>query len=525
MHLSLTDYIVFVAYMVAVLVVGLWVARRGQRTAKDYFLAGDNLPWYAVGFSLVASSISTEQFVGEVGYAYRHGLAVSNWEWGIMPALTIMLVFFVPMYLRRRISTMPEYLEYRFGSSCRILFAVITVISYVFINLAGVMYSGGLALHSIFGINIWLAILILAVGTGIYTVTGGLAAVVWTDVIQCILLLISGLLVFALGYEKVGGWEAIRGTGERAHMILPASHPELPWTGMLVLFLSTNVWYYATNQYINQRVLAARNEWHARAGILFSGFLGIFLTFAVCFPGLIAYRLFPNLKNPDEAYSKVVSAVVGPLGFGIRGLVFAGLIGAIMSTLDSLINSCSTILTIDFYKRFLRKDATDKAMIRFGQVTSTLLFVIGVLWAPVVASWRSIFAYFQECWFFMAVPIVVVFGSALLWKRANSVAAMSTLLLSLPLLFLPSLLRSLNIEMNSFNVAGLLLIPVTGFHVLIAYLGQPPPAEVIQRWTWKPSMLKLPAAELPLRYRAYKRLFLWWLVLVIVFTFLYVVLW
>jgi SSS family solute:Na+ symporter len=196
-----------------------------------------------------------------------------------------------------------------------------------------------------------------------------------------------------------------------------------------------------------------------------------------------------------------------------------------MSTLDSLINSCSTILTIDFYKRFLRKDATDKAMIRFGQVTSTLLFVIGVLWAPVVASWRSIFAYFQECWFFMAVPIVVVFGSALLWKRANSVAAMSTLLLSLPLLFLPFLLRSLNIEMNSFNVAGLLLIPVTGFHVLIAYLGQPPPAEVIQRWTWKPSMLKLPAAELPLRYRAYKRLFLWWLVLVVIFTFLYVVLW
>jgi SSS family solute:Na+ symporter len=524
-HLSLTDCLVFAAYMVAVIVVGLWVARRGARTAKDYFLAGDNLPWYAIGFSLVASSISTEQFVGEVGYAYRYGLAVSNWEWGIMPALTIMLVFFVPIYLRRRISTMPEYLEYRFGSSCRIIFAVITVVSYVFINLAGVMYSGGLALHSIFGINIWLAIIILAAGAGVYTVTGGLASVIWTDVLQCILLLAGGLLVFALGHERVGGWEAIRGTGERSHLMLPAGHPELPWTGMLVLFLSTNVWYYATNQYINQRVLAARNEWHARAGVLFAGFLGIFLTFAVCFPGLIAYRMFPNLKNPDEAYPKLVSALIGPLGFGLRGLVFAGLIGAIMSTIDSLTNSCSTILTIDFYKRFLRKDADEKAMIRFGRVTSTLLFIIGILWAPVVASWRSIFAYFQECWFFMAVPIVVVFGSALLWKRANSLAAISTLLLSLPLLFLPFLLRSLDIGMNSFNMAGLLLIPVTGFHVLIAYLGQPPPAEVIQRWTWKPSMLKLPAGEPLPRYPLYKRLFLWWVFLVIVFTFLYVALW
>jgi SSS family solute:Na+ symporter len=347
-------------------------------------------------------------------------------------------------------------------------------------------------------------------------------------------LLVSGLLVFGLGYEKVGGWEAIRGTGERAHLMLPASHPELPWTGMLVLFLSTNVWYYATNQYINQRVLAAKNEWHARAGVLLAGFLGIFLTFAVCFPGLIAYRLFPNLKNPDEAYPKLVSALIGPLGFGIRGLVFAGLIGVIMSTIDSLINSCSTILTIDFYKRFLRKDADEKAMIRFGRVTSTLLFIIGILWAPVVASWRSIFAYFQECWFFMAVPIVVVFVSGLLWKRANNLAASSTLLWSLPLLFLPFLLHKLNIRVNTFNMAGLLLIPVTGFHILTAYLSPGPPAEVIERWTWKPSMLKLPApaaclapgkTQGPLKYPFHKRLFFWWVLLLVIFAVIYAVLW
>ena len=420
MNLHLLDYLAFFGYIIIVMLIGFWVAKREKATALDYFLAGDNLPWFAVGFSLVASSISTEQFVGEVGFAYRYGLAVSNWEWGIFPAITIMLVFFVPFYLRKRISTMPEYLEYRFGSSTRIVFAVITVISYAFINLAGVIYSGGLAIHTIFGFNLWIAVIVLGFAAGAYTIAGGLASVVWTDVFQTILLLGGGLLVFFLGLNKVGGWEAIRGTGDRAHLILSADHPELPWTGMVVLFLSTSVWYYATNQYINQRILGAKDEWHARAGVLFSSFLGIFLTLAVCFPGLIAYRLFPNLENPDEAYPRLISTLIGPLGFGIRGLVFAGLIGAIMSTIDSLINSCSTIMTIDFYKRYWNKSASERSMIRFGRISSSAILIVGILWAPVVASWESIFAYFQECWFFMAVPIVVVFFYALLWKRYNN---------------------------------------------------------------------------------------------------------
>ncbi|MHC4157521.1 MAG: sodium:solute symporter family transporter [Planctomycetota bacterium] len=525
MSLSPADYVVFFCYMIAVVLIGFWVARKEKATAIDYFLAGDNLPWFAIGFSMIASSISTEQFIGEVGFAYRYGMAVSNWEWGIFPAITIMLVFFVPFYLRRRISTMPEYLEYRFGSSTRIVFAVITVISYAFINLAGVLYSGGLALYSIFGVNLWLAVVILAVVAGAYTIAGGLASVVWTDVLQAILLLGGGLLIFFLGLDKVGSWEAIRGTGDRAHMILPANHPALPWTGMAVLFLSTNVWYYATNQYINQRILGARNEWHARAGVLFSAFLGIFLTLAVCFPGLIAYRLFPNLENPDEAYPRVVSALIGPLGFGLRGLIFAGLIGAIMSTIDSLVNSCSTVLTIDFYKRYWRKSASERSMIRFGRVSSTLVLMIGVLWAPVVGSWESIFGYFQECWFFMAVPIVVVFVSALLWKRANKFSATATLLLCLPLTLLPYFLHRFDINFNAFNTAGLLLVPVTGFHVAMAYLKPAPSQEKIDKWMWKPSMLRLPEAETAGNYPWYKRLLIWWVILLIVFITLFAIFW
>lgn len=521
MNLHLLDYLAFFGYIIIVMLIGFWVAKREKATALDYFLAGDNLPWFAVGFSLVASSISTEQFVGEVGFAYRYGLAVSNWEWGIFPAITIMLVFFVPFYLRKRISTMPEYLEYRFGSSTRIVFAVITVISYAFINLAGVIYSGGLAIHTIFGFNLWIAVIVLGFAAGAYTIAGGLASVVWTDVFQTILLLGGGLLVFFLGLNKVGGWEAIRGTGDRAHLILSADHPELPWTGMVVLFLSTSVWYYATNQYINQRILGAKDEWHARAGVLFSSFLGIFLTLAVCFPGLIAYRLFPNLENPDEAYPRLISTLIGPLGFGIRGLVFAGLIGAIMSTIDSLINSCSTIMTIDFYKRYWNKSASERSMIRFGRISSSAILIVGILWAPVVASWESIFAYFQECWFFMAVPIVVVFFSALLWKRSNNFSATTTLLLCVPLTLLPFLLNQLKINVNVFNMAGLLLVPVTCFHVLMTYLRHAPDAKDIEKWIWKPYMLFLPKRSYPW----YKKLWLWWAALLAIFAGLYVLFW
>jgi len=522
--LSGLDYAVFAAYCVAVLAVGWWVARR-EKTSQDYFLAGRRLPWYAIGFSLIATSISTEQFIGEVGYAYRYGLAVANWEWGVFPAMTVMILFFVPFYVRRQISTMPEWLEHRFGPSTRMTLAVIMVLSYVFINLAGVLYAGGLALHNIFDISIWHSILMLAVVTGVYTVMGGLPAVVWNDVIQAVLLLGAGLLVFFLGLHEVGGWEAMRGVGDRAHLILPANHPKLPWTGILVGMVSTNLWYYATNQYINQRVLGARNEWHARAGVIFAGFLGLFLALAVCFPGLIAYRLFPNLENPDEAYPKVVSYLVGPLGYGLRGLVFAGLLGAIMSTLDALMNSCSTILSIDFYQRLWNPSASDRQMIRVGRITTLAVLVVGMLWTPVVAMWSTLFGYFQECWFFMAVPIVVVFVSALLWPRSNNLSATATLLLCVPMTLLPAVLQALHVKINSFNLAGILLAPVIAFHIAATYFAPAPPASVAEKWIWKPHLFFLPPEERLAPRPWYASLILWWALVAAAYITLYAIFW
>ena len=317
----------------------------------------------------------------------------------------------------------------------------------------------------------------------------------------------------------------MRGTGDRAHLILSADHPELPWTGMLVLTVSTHLWYYATNQYINQRVLGAKSEWDARAGVIFAGFLGIFLTLAVCFPGLIAYRLFPNLENPDQAYPKVVSHLVGPLGYGLRGLIFAGLIGAIMSTIDSLVNSCSTILTIDFYQRLWKPAAGDREMVTVGRLTAVAVLGIGVLWTPVVGRWETLFGYFQECWFFMAVPIVVVFVSALLWPRSNNFSATATLLLCIPMTLLPAVLKALAWEVNSFNLAGILLAPVIVFHIVTSYCRPALPVEVIDRWIWKPSMVFLLDSDKAGRYPWYKNLILWWSVVATAYIVLYVIFW
>jgi SSS family solute:Na+ symporter len=523
-QLNAADYAVFVAYCIAVLAVGFWVARK-EKTSQDYFLASRRLPWYAIGFSLIATSISSEQFIGEVGFAYRYGMAVANWEWGVFPAMTVMILLFVPFYVRRQISTMPEWLEQRFGPSSRFTLAFIMVLSYVFINLAGVLYAGGLAINTIFGINLWYAIIMLAVVTAVYTVMGGLPAVVWNDVIQASLLLAAGLLVFFLGLHEVGGWEAMRGTGDRAHLMLPASHPKLPWTAILVGMTSTNLWYYATNQYINQRVLGAKNEWHARAGIIFAGFLGVFLASSVCFPGLIAYKLFPNLEDGDKAYPLVVGHLVGPLGYGLRGLVFAGLLGAIMSTLDALMNSCSTILTIDFYQRLWKPSATDREMIRVGRLTTVAVLVVGGLWTPVVAQWGALFSYFQDCWFFMAVPIVVVFVSALLWPRSNNFSATATLLLCVPMTLLPALRKVCHWEINAFNLAGILLAPVIAFHVAMTYVRPAPPADLVDKWIWKPHMVFLRPEEKAGGYPWYKSLALWWAVVAGIYIVLYAIFW
>lgn len=422
------DLAVCGAYFVLVVLVGFLSSRRQRTSVSGYFRGGNALPWYAIGFSIVAAGISSEQFVGEIGYAYKLGMPVANWEWLVFPALSILLWIFVPLYVRHQITTMPEYLERRFGGRVRTLYACLTIASYVLVNFALVFYTGGFALEKMWGINRVAAVWGLALVTGAYTVYGGLTAMAWTSSLQCVLLLAGGLYVFVAGMARLD-WNvaAVLGAGQQAHLMTPANH-EVPWTALVILMLSTNVWYYATNQYINQRCLAARNEWHAKLGVLFAGALQLLIPFATCFPGMIYRVINPALDNPDAAYPMVVASVVPS---GLRGLVVAAILSAIMSTISGLVNSTSTMVTLDIVGRWKGKHWPEERLVRVGRWSGAIALLVGALFAPVVMKWQNIFRYAQDIWAPMAAPIVVVFLACALWKPAHARGALASLWLAI----------------------------------------------------------------------------------------------
>ncbi len=434
------DLAFFLSYMVIVLAIGFAVGRRERATVIDYFRAGNTLPWYAIGFSIIAAGISSEQFVGEIGYAYKLGMPVVNWEWLVFPALSILLWIFVPLYVRNRVTTMPEYLERRFGPRSRTLYACLIVASYVFANFALVFYTAGFAMEKMWGIDRTAAVWILAAATGAYTIYGGLASVAWTDFFQCALLLGGGIYVFFAGMSRIG-WNFAKmiGTGDHAHLI-NHNNPEVPWTALIILALSTNVWYYATDQFINQRCLGARNEWHAKMGVLLAGGLQLILPLATCFPGMIYAVMNPHLKVSDAAYTSVVAEVVPA---GLRGLVVAAVLGAIMSTISGLVNSTSTMVTLDIFGRWKGRQWPEAKLIRFGMWSGAVALTIGAVFSIAVSHWQNMFRYCQDIWAPMAAPAVVVFLSGALWRGAKergAVACMWLAILTVPLTFAKQML-------------------------------------------------------------------------------------
>ena len=526
MRFGIVDTGILVTYLVAVAYIGFHVGRKEKKTTRDYFLAGSKLPWFAIGLSMVASSISTEQFIGEVGYAYSYGLAVANWEWLNFPALSLLIWLFVPFYIRGNITTMPEFLERRYGVAPRTIFALLTIWSYAAVNLALVLYGGGLTLNYIFGFPIWIWVILLVLVTGAYTVYGGLTSVVWTDVFQAALLLVGGLTIFAIGFHKVGGMGAILSTGNRAHLILPADNPALPWTAMVALALGTNVWYFCGNQYINQRVLGARDEWHAKMGVVLDGFLGIFLALAVTFPGLIAHAMNPNLKDPNQAYPFLITTLLPPI---LKGVILAALVSAIMSTISSLVNSTATVFTIDIYKRFSKKGKSEEQLIRVGRYAGAIVLLIGVLCVPLVELWKYIFAYVQQIWVLLAAPTVAVYVVGVLWRRATNAAATIIMSLSFPLAIVPFVQKVhpfLPAAVSNIYVFGLVMLIVSFvLMIILSLFSEAPPQEKVRNLHFNLSMLKLPPKVAAARPHWYQSVVLWWAIFIGAFLGIYIRFW
>src|SRR3954466_16015322 len=364
--LHLIDLAVFALYMVVSVALGLWVARKGKQTTQSYFLGNKTIPWFVVGASMVAADISSEQFISNVSGAYKFGIVLSAGDWNVWIIYSLLLLIFLPYYVRTGIYTMPEFLERRYNSTCRYIFAIASIFGFITAINAGALYSGGLMLDSFFGQDfaritphvslggepvspvVWY-ILFFALTTGVYTIYGGLKSAAWTDFMQVIILLFAGFLVPILALHRTHDLASfIRDNNEHFQMFKPPTHHPFPVTGVFTGFFSVGIWYSCTSQHIVQRVLSAKDEWHARIGVICAGFLHIIMPFFFIVPGIIAFKMFPHLEHPDQAYLVLVRELIPT---GLKGLLLAGMAAALMGHVATVLNSAATIVTIDLYKR------------------------------------------------------------------------------------------------------------------------------------------------------------------------------
>jgi SSS family solute:Na+ symporter len=443
------DLLVFGVYLLAVAAVGVVASRKGKAT-DDYFLAGRNLTWWIIGGSMIAANISTHHFIGMSGRAYEVGLAIASFEWIAAIALILYGMFFLPYYLNSRITTMPEFLQRRFNDKVRLVYAVISLIGYIVIELAVVLYTGSLAIHSLFGLPLAAGLVILCVIGGGYTIYGGFQAVAYTDIIQVTVLILGGLTVTLLGLHQVGtalpeygpsvlgGLRALLAESpEKFHMVKPWNDPELPWVGVFFggMWLA-NIFYWGCNQFITQRTLAAKSVWHGQMGVIFAGFLKLLVPALVVLPGIIAFRLYNAdtgllradcvLEKSDLAFPTLVKQLLPP---GLTGLVMAGLMGCVMSHIASMLSASTSILTFDIYKNYLRPQATDRQLIRFGRIATLalLLFATGV--GYYLRDLKAIFFYIQKYWSIAYPSVCALFLAGFFDRRATARGALVAIIL------------------------------------------------------------------------------------------------
>lgn len=457
------DLVLFFAALIFAMAVGL-IAGRKEETSEDYFLAGKKIPWWGVAGSIYGSNVSANHMVGMMGIGFSIGFAQSHFELGAIAGLMVLCYGFLPVYRKLNVFTLSEYLRRRYDERSQISYAVIMVIIMAVVQMVPGLYIGARSVCVLLGgdavqqVNVEVSegdaqpatkhhvnhsyytgfVIALAVISASYTIFGGLKAVVWTDVIQSVLLLVAGLLVAFLVFREIGGWSAMmaadRAGDEKMHLYLPMNHSQLPWTGVFTGLMAMHCFYWGTNQFIVQRALAARSDTEARLGIIAAGFLKLLIPFFAVAAGVAAFYLFrqrlpDRTIAPDTAFTEVIRLVV-PAGFGIVGLISAGLIGAILSSIDSMMNSAATIVTIDIYKRYINPDADDRRMILMGRLSIVVFVVLAALMAIFILdpnSEQNFFLQIVDYQNYLTPGILVAFVLGMLWKRGTATGAFVTI--------------------------------------------------------------------------------------------------
>jgi SSS family solute:Na+ symporter len=484
-ELGAIDITIVVVWIIATRLIGFWVGR-GKNDSDDYFLGGRSFIWPLIGFSLLATNQSGASFVGLAGSGYNQGIAVYNFEWLAAVALIFFVIFILPFYLRSEVYTMPEFLERRYGRNSRIAFSGFTIFTNTFVDLSVALYGGGVVLQRLYPeVPLWVSIATLAVLAGIYTIFGGLEAVVITDTIQGIVLLIGGTIVAVMTYMAIPSWDAVREAAppETFSLIRPVGDELTPWPGLITGAVIIGFYFWTTNQVIVQRTLGARNLDHGRWGALFAVLLKLPILFIMVLPGAMALVLYPNLDNPDLVFPSLAFDL---LPIGLRGVILAALVAAIMSTVDSILNALSTLVTMDFVKTF-RPQTGQRALVSIGRAATAGFMLFAMIWAPQIANFPSLVNYLQSALSYLTPPVVAVFFVGIFWQRANAKGAFATL-----------------VAMISIGAVAFVLneiLEVTGIHFLyvafasfllscallaaVSLATSPPPEEKVGDYTWR----------------------------------------
>lgn len=513
MKLAAVDIVVFGLYILVVLAVGFYASYFVKSTKREYFLAGDKLPWIMIGGSIMAANISSHHFVGVMGVAYTRGFVAMVGEWNaILIGYNVLLWVFLPFYVRNGFFTMSEFLERRFGGAARALYAALILLTYTFVEISGVLFLGAVAVQALFGTPLHISIITLAVTTGLYTILGGLRAVVWTEMLQLCVLLTGGLVLSFATLQKVGFGTFI-GMSDQWHLLLPANDPDFPWTMYLGGSLCISIFYNATNQFIVQRALAAKDEWHARMGVVFAEYLKFLTPLIIIVPGLVAPVLFPHLQRGDMAFPMLVKTL---LPHGLVGLVMAGLVAAIMSHISGAINSCTTIATMDIYLPYIRKDASERQAVMVGRSVGVALVVAGIIIAStlVTHSKKPVFLYLLNAYGYFTPGIATMFLLGILWRRTTHAGAMAAGLLTIPLsLLLDELPKvwSAFPHMPFQNRTGIVFWLCMVVCALVSLATKAKPADELQGLIWNKESLKLPVSERE-KMRGIRSPFIWWAV-------------
>lgn len=432
LDLEIIDVAVIAIYFVCLFLIAIFVARKSgsKQDSKGYFLGGKDMGWFVIGASLFASNIGSEHLIGLAGTAANSGVAVAQFE--LLAGVILLLLgwVFVPFYLRSGVFTMPEFLELRYSKNTRAYLSVISIVAYILTKISVTIAAGGIIFQAM-GIDFWAGAIIIVVVTGLYTAIGGLKAVIYTDLLQMFVLIAGSVVITAVGLSHLGGWSSLISGVDSSYFNLwkPITNPDFPWTGIIFGAPILGVWYWCTDQFIVQRVLSARNIQQARKGSIFGGYLKMLPLLIFVIPGIIALALSQRgeltLGTPDDALPMLVKVLMPT---GLKGLVLAGLLAALMSSLSSVFNSCSTIFTLDIYKKW-KPESTEKHLVLVGRVATLAMVAFGILWVQFIDNISNqLFTYLQSVQAYISPPIAAVFLLGIFFKRLNSKGAMASMI-------------------------------------------------------------------------------------------------